>query len=85
MNLPVPRPVVPVMETRPSDPEIAEPFDGVTWERIRWPDDEPLPSPGHELNLADGVDGRPATRLVRVVAARPDFEPGWIGVEVVRV
>ena len=85
MNPPVTQRVVPIMKTRSSDLEAAEPFDGVTWERIRWPDDEPLPPPGHELKLADGVDGRSAMRVVRVVAARPDFEPGWIGVEVVRI
>ena len=61
-----------------------EPFGGVgSWARIRWPDDAPLPEPGHELNVAEEVDGGMTIRVVRVIHARPDFEPGWIGVEVV--
>jgi hypothetical protein len=78
--------VVPCMDlVRDSDPSQVGPTDHPSWERIRWPDDQPLPEPGRELSVGNDVDGPTAVRLVRVITARPDFEPGWIGVEVAPV
>jgi hypothetical protein len=53
-----------------------------TWERVRWPDDEPLPAVGGEIAIARLTNGREVARNFLVVEARPDFEPGWVQVEV---
>jgi hypothetical protein len=53
-----------------------------TWERVRWPDDEPLPAPGGEIAITRLRDGHEVPQTFLVVEVRPDFEPGWVQVEV---
>ena len=53
-----------------------------TWERVRWPDDEPLPAPGGVIAITRLRDGHEVPETFLVVEARPDFEPGWVQVAV---
>ena len=68
-----------------SDTTGTEPADGDTWwQRVRWPDDAPLPVAGDLVSLVEprGDPDREPQR--EIVSARPTFEPGWIEVELRR-
>lgn len=61
---------------------IEEQSQGRTWwERIRWPDDAPMPQAGARLSLRQAGREHDNVREAIVVYARPVFEPGWIDVE----
>jgi hypothetical protein len=52
-----------------------------TWERIRWNDLDPLPQPGLEIIRSTTENGAKLIWKAVVVRAQPDFEPGWVRVE----
>jgi hypothetical protein len=65
-----------------SSERYAAAVDENDWQRIRWPDNEPLPVAGDELAVPTHDAGLIRTRMAIVGHASPDFEPGWIRVEV---
>ena len=62
-----------------------QPHSSTTWERVRWPDDEPLPPAGGEITITRLADGKEIAQMYLVVESRPDFEPGWVQVELAPV
>jgi hypothetical protein len=84
----LPRPVVMVrliaVEPAPAETDTLATPDEAWWERVRWPDDAPLPVNG-ELVTLDAPGGEPdLAPRIEVLSARPTFEPGWIEVELRR-
>jgi hypothetical protein len=58
--------------------------DETWWQRMRWPDEAPLPVAGQLISLIEPDDDPERAPQREVVAVRPTFEPGWIEVELRR-